>query len=157
MNQTHSARVLAVKAALALALLAAALVWTAIGAGALPSGQNGASDTGTSYTWIAFEPAGSSEPSSIEAGRYLLHLEQDGDAAIRADCNWTAAAYDSNRGLVVAPMLGTPSMCHGPSDGTVFFRALTQASSLQPNAEGLLMLSPQNGGTLTLREVHSAP
>jgi hypothetical protein len=82
-----------------------------------------------------------------------VRLQADGAVAIRDDCNWRTGTYDAARGLKFSPLLGSPSPCPAPSLGGLFVEFLAQAKSFVTDGQGLLTVSLQRGGYLTLEPV----
>jgi len=85
--------------------------------------------TGTTWQWI--ETATPVETVAVaDPTRYTLTFNEDGTAAIKADCNQVTATYMADSGtLSVVPGASTLALCPEDSQGTAFVTALSSAAT----------------------------
>ncbi len=85
--------------------------------------------TGTAWQWIEtvtpVETVAAADPT-----RYTLTFNEDGTAAIKADCNQVTATYTADGGtLSIIPGASTLALCPEDSQGTAFVTALSSAAT----------------------------
>ena len=84
--------------------------------------------TGTAWQWVEtvtpVETVAAADPT-----RYTITFNEDGTAAIKADCNQVTATYTADAStLSIVPGASTLAMCPEDSQGTAFVTALSSAA-----------------------------
>jgi hypothetical protein len=100
--------------------------------------------------------AGGESLAIDEPHRYVLRLQDDGTASLRAGCNWTAGTFDSSTGaLDIRAGLGSPSTCPASPHSGLLLEAILGPASYRIDGRGFLIVTTASGGELEFRPSES--
>lgn len=121
----------------------------------LPGGSAPATDPalvkGKTWTWEKTVAADGSVVVPKKAGMYSLLLGNDGKVVGKTSCNGFGGDYQLGSDGVISfgPFMSTLMFCEG-SQETEFSQAVTASTRYAINAEGKLVLTMKNGGSVVL-------
>lgn len=136
--------------------------------GSGPALQSGPEDTGArsndpqtvlGKTW---QWTGTQTPlefiAAVDPARYTVHLNEDGDAAIRFDCNRGGGRFEMSAGsLEFRNLFATRMACAPDSQDTVFMRQLEAARIFFIEGGALYLDLFADGGTMRFEPAPGPP
>lgn len=115
--------------------------------------QGSAEDaTGITWNWTSSAAAGGAETAVETPQNYQLVLWPDGTYSIRADCNVGGGVYtaDAEGAIRLEPGPLSRAFCPEGSRDTEFVQSLLAARAVAFNESGDMVLTLEDGGTMTL-------
>ena len=113
--------------------------------------------TGTTWEWV--ETVGATESVAVaDPTRYAITFNEDGSAAIKADCNTVLGTYTTAEDGTLTVMLGPSTLMACPEDSQAapFLAGLAAAASYSFDGSDLLIAQAADAGTLHLRAAGAA-
>ena len=113
--------------------------------------------TGTTWEWV--ETVGATESVAVaDPTRYAITFNEDGSAAIKADCNTVLGTYTTAEDGTLTIMLGPSTLMACPEDSQAapFLAGLAAAASYSFDGSDLLIAQAADAGTLHLRAAGAA-
>ena len=132
-----------------------ALVLTACGGG---SSSSGTDITGAVWQWSAMQETAPASQSVVpDPENYTITFNDDGTAAIKADCNDVTGTYKMDgSNLTITLGASTLMACGDASQDSIYLASLSRVSSYAVENGQLQLMFPDNGGKMDFNNGGSA-
>jgi len=127
-----------------------ALVLTACGGGTSSSGSD---ITGIVWQWSAMQETAPASQSVVpDPQNYTITFNDDGTAAIKADCNSVTGTYKMDgSNLTITLGASTLMACGDASQDSIYLASLSRVSSYAVDNGQLQLMFPDNGGKMDFK------